>query len=195
MGLTRESIVKAAFAVLAKEGLEGLNLRLVATRLDVQAPALYWHVHNKAELFGLMAASIMGVAERAEAREPGWSAKLLVYGQTLRKSMLKHRDSARLCALAEPIDAPEVTARRLSEPLVAGGLDAKRAVSCQAAVIAYTLGWVVYEQNTAMHDYLAQMFDFEESFEAGLRAMLAGFAGSTTPPSSGMLRRKRPQQG
>ena len=63
--------------------------------------------------------------------------------------------------------------------MVAGGLDDKRAVSCQAAVIAYTLGWVVYEQNTAMHDYLSQMFDFEDSFEAGLRAMLAGFAAGT----------------
>ena len=67
--------------------------------------------------------------------------------------------------------APELTA-----PLVAVGLNARQAMSYQAAVIAYTVGWVAYEQSQAMHDFLTQLFDFEESFETGLQAMVSGFA-------------------
>lgn len=184
MRLSRAAIVKAAFAVLTKEGLEGLNVRLVAERLGVQAPALYWHVHNKAELLGLMAATFAATAARAEPEEPGWPARLLIYGRTMRKAMLKQRDAARLCASAQPIEEPELTARRLATPLIEAGLDGRRALSCQASVIAYTLGWVVYEQNQSMHDYLEYMINFAESYEAGLRAMVAGFVaeiGYTAP--------------
>ncbi len=188
MGLNRSSIVKAAFAVLNKEGLEGLNLRLVAARLDVQAPALYWHVRNKAELIGLMAASISAVAAEAQPEEPGWGARLLVYARTLRKTMLTHRDAARLCAIAQPVEDPEATARRLAVPLIEAGLDGRYALSYQASVIAYTLGWVVYEQNQRMHEHLAHMFDFEKSYDAGLRAMVHGFA---TVHKAGTRKRKK----
>jgi hypothetical protein len=43
-------------------------------------------------------------------------------------------------------------------------------------VIAYTLGWVVYEQSQPMHEHLAKMIDFSESYDSGLRAMVRGFA-------------------
>jgi hypothetical protein len=41
---------------------------------------------------------------------------------------------------------------------------------------------VAYEQSQAMHDYLTQLIDFDESFEAGLQAMVRGFpeAGGLT---------------
>ena len=55
--LDQGAVVSAAFEVLNSVGLDGLSLRLVAERLGVQAPALYWHVHNKAELISLMAAT------------------------------------------------------------------------------------------------------------------------------------------
>ena len=178
MKIDRAAIVEAAFAVLGEAGLDGLSLRLVAERLGVQAPALYWHVHNKAELIGLMAATVSAAALQEEPEGPGWGARLVGFGRALRRAMLQHRDFARLCVIAQPLEDPEVTASRQAAPLIAAGLDRRRALSFQASVIAYTLGWVVYEQNPTMHEHLAHIIDFNESFDAGLLAMVHGFTAT-----------------
>jgi TetR/AcrR family tetracycline transcriptional repressor len=190
--LDRTTIVEAAFAVLSEKGLDGLSLRVLASHLGVQAPALYWHVRNKAELIGMMAATFGEVAARAEPREKTWAARLTAYGHALRQAMLLHRDAARLCAIARPIEPPEENANRVAAPLIAAGLDVKRALSYQSSVIAYTLGWVVYEQSQPMHEHLAQMLDLAQSFESGLRAMVRGFVAEVeeTATKRGSPRRR-----
>jgi len=53
-GITRDAIVDAALAVLDDVGMDGLTVRAVAERLDVKAPALYWHVRDKKALLDEM---------------------------------------------------------------------------------------------------------------------------------------------
>ncbi len=65
--------------------------------------------------------------------------------------------------------------------MVDAGLSARHALSYCASVIAYTVGWVTYEQSQSMHEFLAQMIDFPESFETGLKALVGGL---TNPPPS-----------
>jgi len=178
--LDRPSILEAAFEVLDAEGFDGLSLRLVAERLDVQTPALYWHVENKAALISQMAATFPELAKRDKDHARGWRNKLLSFARGLRREMLVHRDSARLCVAASPLENPKALAERMAAPLVENGLSARMALSYHAAVIAYTVGWVAYEQSQAMHDFLAQMIDFSESFEVGLRALVGGLANPST---------------
>jgi TetR/AcrR family transcriptional regulator, tetracycline repressor protein len=173
--LDRAAIVEAAFAVLNRQGLDGLSLRLVADELGVQAPALYWHVHNKAELLSLMAVTFSEVATITGANETNWRDKLMASARVRRQAMLKQRDSARVCVIAQPVRSAADVAPQYTAPFVAAGLTARQAITYQAAVIAYTVGWVAYEQSQTMHDFLTQMFDFDESFETGLRAMVSGF--------------------
>ena len=174
--LDQAAIVAAAFEVLDQEGLDGLSLRLVADQLGVQAPALYWHVHNKAELLGLMAASF---AQEALKHLEGatWRERLLRSARARRRAMLERRDSARVCVIAQPLRSAADVQPQLTAPLIAAGLTARRALSYQAAVIAYTVGWVAYEQSQALHDFLTQLIDFDESFETGLQALVGGFPG------------------
>jgi TetR/AcrR family tetracycline transcriptional repressor len=174
--LDRASIVKAAFAVLSEKGLDGLSLRELASRLGVKAPALYWHVHNKAELIDMMAATFSASAVKEQQKEKTWTGRLLAYGHGLRQAMLRFPDAARLCSSARPLEDPDVQASRIAAPLIAAGLDIRRALSFQASVIAYTLGWVIYEQSQPMHEHLAHMIDFGDSFGSGLQAMVRGFA-------------------
>jgi TetR/AcrR family tetracycline transcriptional repressor len=176
--LDRDSILAAAFEVLDTEGFDGLSLRLVAERLGVQTPALYWHVEKKASLINLMAATISEMANRDKDRAHGWRNKLLAFSRALRRTMLLHRDSARLSLAASPVEDPQVTAERIAAPLVEGGLSQRQALSYCASVIAYTVGWVAYEQSQSMHKFLAQMIDFPESFETGLRALVGGLSSS-----------------
>jgi len=174
--LDQDSVVSAAFAVLNSAGLDGLSLRLVADRLGVQAPALYWHVHNKAELISLMAAKLAEAARLDRVGGKTWREKLILSARARRRAMLNQRDSARVCVLAQPRRSAADAEAQLTAPLVALGLTARRALSYQAAVTAYTVGWVASEQGANLHAFVTQLIDFEESFETGLQAMVGGFS-------------------
>ena len=50
MALDRQRIITEAIGVLDENGLDGVTVRKLAQRLGVQAPTLYWHIRNKAEL-------------------------------------------------------------------------------------------------------------------------------------------------
>ena len=174
--LDQDSVVSAAFEVLNSTGLDGLSLRLVADRLGVQAPALYWHVHNKAEIISLMAAKFAEAASLERVGGKTWREKLILSARARRRAMLEQRDSARVCVLAQPLRTAAEAEPQLTAPLVALGLTVRQALSYQAATIAYTVGWVAYEQSQTMHDFLTQLMDFEQSYETGLQAMVGGFS-------------------
>jgi len=175
--LDRDRLVAAAFAHLDEDGLDGLSMRRLAARLGVQAPALYWHVGDKAELLGLMARDIYAAAYEALPSGPDWRMCLLAFGRALRAAFAAHRDGARLCAMApSPSDAGD-HARRIAAPLVALGFDQQRALACEASVIAFVLGWASYEANGPMHAYLDEMLSFDASFDHGLTALVRGFEG------------------
>ena len=175
--LDREQVIAAAFGQLEEEGLEGLSMRRLAGRLGVQAPALYWYVADKAELLGLMAREIYAAAYAGVPPVADWRAWLEAFGRALRRAFVAHRDGARLCAVARPSRVGDVAehARRIAAPLTALGLDQAHALSFQASVISLALGWATFEANGPMHDYLAEMLDFEASFNAGLKALVRGF--------------------
>lgn len=57
--LSKEKIVQAAFQLLTENPeLEKLSMRKVAQKLDIKAPAIYWHVENKQALLQSMAEEI-----------------------------------------------------------------------------------------------------------------------------------------
>ncbi|TCO21109.1 TetR family transcriptional regulator [Kribbella steppae] len=54
-GISASTIADAALAIIRADGVAGLTMRSVAERLEVRAPSLYHHVHNKDELLELVA--------------------------------------------------------------------------------------------------------------------------------------------
>lgn len=174
--VTREAVIDAAFFIVDKDGLAGLNMRRLADALKVQAPTIYWHAGDKAEVIRLMAAQIYGDAYAAVPDMDDWRLWLSRFGHAFRASLLTHRDSAQICVTARPpIDDVEDNAEAISAPLVKAGLDRATALSCLASVLSFTLGWACYQQSDAMHDYLLKMIDFDASFENGLNALIKGF--------------------
>lgn len=176
--LDRDRLIAAAFAQLEEDGLDGLSMRRLATRVGVQAPALYWHFSDKAELLGLMARAIYAAAYAAVPQVDDWQTWLGQFGRALRRSFAAHLDGARLCAAASPAlsGEPASHAEGIAAPLVALGLDPKRALACQAVVISFTLGWESFEANGPMREFLRQMMDFDATFETGLDALVRGLA-------------------
>jgi TetR/AcrR family tetracycline transcriptional repressor len=176
--LDRDRLIEAAFAQLEEDGLEGLSMRRLAARLNVQAPALYWHIGDKAELLGLMAHDIYGAAYAQVPTASDWREWLRRFGRALRISFGSHRDGARLCSIAKPppVSDPAAQADRIAAPLTSLGLAEKDALTYQAAVISFALGWESFEANGPMRDFLRQIMDFDASFTVGLDALVSGLA-------------------
>jgi TetR/AcrR family tetracycline transcriptional repressor len=176
--LDRDLLVEAAFLQLEEHGLERLSMRRLAASLGVQAPALYWHFGDKAELLGLMARDIYAAAYAQVPTAADWSQWLKLFGRALRASFASHRDGARLCSVASPPPASEPAAKagEIAAPLTSLGLAEKQALTFQAAVISFTLGWESFEANGPMRDFLRQIMDFDATFETGLDALVNGLA-------------------
>ncbi len=176
MKIHKRQVIDVALTLLDEQGLKELQMRAVASRLNVQASALYWHVRNEGELLSLMSSHFYEVALAAVPPGLAWRDWLLTYGNALRTSLLGHRDSAQLCAIAKPLEEdPRTATERLTRPLVVAGLSRDVALSYQSSVISLVLGWCIYQQSEAVHEFLASLIGFDESFTTGLTAMVAGF--------------------
>jgi TetR/AcrR family transcriptional regulator, tetracycline repressor protein len=174
--INKRQVIDVALTLLDEQGLQELQMRAVARRLNVQASALYWHVRNKGELLSLMSAHFYETALAAVPSGLTWRDWLLTYGNSLRTSLLGHRDSAQLCAIAKPLqEDPRTATERLTSPLVRAGLSRHVALSYQSSVISLVLGWCIYQQSEAVHEYLIGLIGFDASFTTGLTAMVAGF--------------------
>lgn len=173
--LDRDAILQAAFDLLDEAGLDGITMRALAKRLGVQAPALYWHVADKAALISMMALELYraGRERRDGCDNPrDW---LMQLGLALRDSLAAHRDAPRLLAVARPLLQPgEVAAQAMAAPLEAMGFTRELALEAQAAILSLTLGWALYRANAEMAAYLESLFDLGRSYEKGLGLLVAG---------------------
>ena len=59
MKLDKAQIVDEALGLLNEVGIDALSTRLLAQRLKVQQPALYWHFRNKRALLDAMNEEIL----------------------------------------------------------------------------------------------------------------------------------------
>jgi TetR/AcrR family tetracycline transcriptional repressor len=173
--LSRDSIVSAALRVLEQEGLDGLTMRRIADDLDVQAPALYWYVENRSDLLGLMAEELLRQAlDKLDPNAVGGEF-LLLLGRALGRQQHERRDVARLIAVSSP--SPEGHRRvqtRIHSRLIAGGV--ADPVGATMAVFAFTLGWALFHAHPPMNAHIANAMSPEKAFDAGLRAIVAGFS-------------------
>jgi len=154
VAIDRSLILRQAFAVLNDAGLEGLTLRRLAAGLKVQAPALYWHFKSKQNLLDEMAAEVLrrsmdkGSALEAIQNWPDWAT---AYYISLRRTLLKYRDGARMFSGTYLTDvdlyAPmEASLRRLTT----AGFTLRQAVVGLSALYSYTIGFVIEEQATEL---------------------------------------------
>jgi TetR/AcrR family tetracycline transcriptional repressor len=208
-GLTRQTIIQTALGLLDQVGLEGLTVRRLAAELGVQSPALYWHLHNKRELLDAMADAITLAAGMGPPRQgESWQHWLTRRARAYRRSLLAHRDGARIVANAR---MSPTTLRMLDEELTAmvdRGFTPVLALRTIMAIAHYVNGFVLQEQTERQEDTqppadeLAAMTEQldggssatllvaireggsplgEDAFEHGLQALIDGTTTALTP--------------
>lgn len=148
MKLDSEVILEAALALLDEVGMDKLSTRLLAERLGVQQPALYWHFKNKRALLDAMNRELLRRAHdrRLPLPEESWEAFLRENARSFRRALLARRDGARLHAGSEPDpDDLEMVEAQLAA-VVRLGMPATQAMTLLIALGRYTVGCVLEEQ-------------------------------------------------
>jgi TetR/AcrR family transcriptional regulator, tetracycline repressor protein len=195
MVLRREGYVHAALELLEEVGLDGLSLRRLGDKLGVQGPALYAHFTNKQELLDRMAEVMIDDAlapldERAGVDE--WEPWLAERARTIRRTLLAHRDGARLHAGSRPTKSSPMSP--LVKPLVSAGFSEQDAVHTILTISRYTLGCAVDEQpRDGSWTQTEQHGDPDASFEFGLRQIIAGLRAQLHAETAGPVRKRRPR--
>jgi TetR/AcrR family transcriptional regulator, tetracycline repressor protein len=149
-GLTKDGIVAAALDALDETGLDGLTVRVVATRLGVQPPALYWHFASKQELIDEMATQIW----RQVAAELGalpadiaWDEAMTAFARITRQAMLSRRDGAKMVSGTYLTD---VSLLRQQEAGLAGmlgqGFTIATATQAYQLLYSFIVGFCIEEQ-------------------------------------------------
>lgn len=187
--VSQQRIIDAALELLDEDGLSSLSLRKLARKLDMQAPALYWHFKSKEALIDYMAQAILqaefdDIQPRLED-EP-WQDWLMDMNRRLRKAMLARRDGGRVVAGAHLF--PAVTLMRLfevsMESLVSAGLEIQRANLIITTVTHFVFGNVIEQQASptmdeiadfTKSDYLSDFPLMKESVEISIKDAMAGY--------------------
>jgi len=175
MALEPRAIVDTGLNILQEEGFAALSLRKIADALGVQTPALYWHVKNRAELYGLMSQHMLREALDAVDDDLGARDWLLEFGRSIHRVHTRRRDAASLVSSVMP---SQVLRNDLLGPivrrLVAAGMSPSDAFVAYSAVLSLTLGWSLFESNAQIAALMRESMDVEVGFNAGLEALIDG---------------------
>ncbi|MBS1674926.1 MAG: TetR family transcriptional regulator [Actinobacteria bacterium] len=99
--IDRAAIVQAALSIIDTEGLAGLSMRTLATRLDVKAASLYNHVTGKRALQQLIADEVSTHVISALTPGLGWRDLLDQFAGEIRSELRTHPGAAQVLAVTD----------------------------------------------------------------------------------------------
>lgn len=94
--ISRESAARAALDIIDEEGLRGVNLELVARKLGVKAPSLYYHFKDKSALLAEVALCILRDVRPRINRNMRWEESIIRVAVASRREILCHPNAAPL---------------------------------------------------------------------------------------------------
>ena len=205
MALDRPTMIAAALELLDEAGLDGLTLRRLASKLNVQAPAIYWHFKNKQELLDEMASAVLraGVQQLPTGAGVKWEKWAMAHGRGLRRILLLHRDGAKMVSGTRLMDNSLYERMESAlRTLVDAGFSPKLSMVALSTIYSYVVGFVIEEQAVCpgpgerdefygpqqrgkridsekfpLAVQAGELFsDFDRHFEQGLKLIIAGIA-------------------
>lgn len=149
-GLTKAAITAAALGALDETGLDGLTVRVVAARLGVQPPALYWHFGSKQDLIDEMATQIwrqVTAALEALPADTGWDAAMTAFARITRQALLSRRDGAKMVSGTYLTDAGLLSEQETGlASMLAQGFTVATATQAYQLLYSFIIGFCIEEQ-------------------------------------------------
>ena len=162
--LSRDRVLEVAKAIVEAEGVQGLSMRALASKLGVAVTAIYWHVGNKDELLDALVeragAEIGGI--RTTGRTP--EQRIVSTAKSLLRSIDDHgalvglaHQRGRLALVFGPAK------RAIAEAFAGAGLTGARLADATNAVIqvvgAYSLTESVVQRSPEQHRDDVRLWD------------------------------------
>jgi AcrR family transcriptional regulator len=94
--ITEEKIIKAAWDLMDRIGIEDFSMRKLAVELNIQAPSLYWYFKNKQSIFQSLANEVAKEALIAANLQGNWKEQLTHFATTIKNTLSKYPCSAQL---------------------------------------------------------------------------------------------------
>ena len=140
--LSRQSILRAALALIDEEGTGGFTMRELSTRMGYTDMALYKYVANRDEVIDGVLEMLLGAVALPGAEEGDWEDRL---GAVLRSlfALFRAHPQTLPALLERPLHLPAI-ARGYADArdmLGAAGFDEPEIAGIMAALSAYTLGY------------------------------------------------------
>ncbi|TAM65784.1 TetR family transcriptional regulator [Mycobacterium sp.] len=136
-----DAVVEASLRIIDTEGLDALSLPRLARELNVQAPSLYHHFTDKAEILKAVARAIVVETRLPDPQSvPNWIEWLVALSLAFRESMLRHRNAVPLLLQFMPRD---VLIRNYNESalyLIEIGVPLEQVVLIMDGLDKFTLG-------------------------------------------------------
>jgi len=173
-GHSADDVARTALRILDDHGLPDLTMRRLATALEVQPSALYWHFPNKQTLLAELSDRIVG------RMASGIPVDVRVEAHALRDALLAYRDGAEVVSSTLALGLGSSLGHdRLTAAITAEGFDADTARRGATTVLHYVLGFVWHEQQRLQYDSLgareAESSGLEsEDFSFGLDLIAGG---------------------
>lgn len=146
-GHTADDVARTALRILDDHGLPDLTMRRLATALDVQASALYWHFPNKQSLLAELSDRIVGRMASGSADD------LRSRAEALRDALLAYRDGAEVVSSTLALGLGSTLAHdQLTAAVSAEGFTPETARRAATTVLHYVLGFVWHEQQRLQYD-------------------------------------------
>ncbi|TSD98184.1 TetR family transcriptional regulator [Skermania sp. ID1734] len=177
MQLHRNDVLDAAVAILDEYGLADLTMRRLASSLNVQPGALYWHFPNKQTLLAAIADRLLEPIE-APLQAADWAGQLLELSRRLRSTLLSLRDGAELVSASYASRLTTGRARqRFADAVSMAGLSADDAELAAHAFLHYVLGQTEDEQQAG-----SESDDATRRFEFGVQLLIDGVQARVGDP-------------
>jgi TetR/AcrR family tetracycline transcriptional repressor len=150
MKINRDMVTQAGLKLLNEIGLEQLTLRRLASELNVQAATIYWHFKSKEDLIDEMATTVLteGANNLLPRRNSSdWRTWAATFGEGLRKTLLAHRDGARMVSGTRLTNLEHLsTTEKIGAQIIEAGLSLRMTVVLLSTIYNYTLSFVAEEQ-------------------------------------------------
>ncbi|MHB8858752.1 MAG: TetR/AcrR family transcriptional regulator C-terminal domain-containing protein [Thermoleophilia bacterium] len=146
-GLSRDSIITAALAIIDRDGYEGLSMRRLGKELGVNPMAVYYHIPNKSALLDALVEMVMKEIDLSlDDRSRDVGERIYTAARAYRDALLKHPSIIQAVANRPPRTA---AAMRPVEVLLGifcdAGFSSEDALASVNILASYVRGHVIRE--------------------------------------------------
>ncbi|ANF98835.1 TetR/AcrR family transcriptional regulator [Paenibacillus bovis] len=100
--ISEERILEASWELLGEDDIEKFSLRRLATRLNIQAPSLYWYFKSKQDLYQRLANQVCKMILEEFDSDGDWKQQMTEIAAVIRRVLMRYPCSTQIMMITLP---------------------------------------------------------------------------------------------